>query len=369
MGRDSPFGPVTRDLIQAQAAWSQPTAENSLHVPGTPLSSCSPRSTNLIPDPTTRSATVRETRTSPDAALETIRAPMWTASPPMSSPRSSISPAWTPERAGTATLDETDRAIRCHRKRESARPARFRSPGRPESAARDSSTERNVPNRVDAGQRRLRFRGVNADGFLAAVDSARPLVAMPEVAAAWEHPSSLAGLTVGALTAHLVQAVATVDDRLDRDIAEGVEPIDAVGYYLGTLHGKQTSASVRDTTALGDTERAAPGHAALVAHLDEARKRLGSRLPVEPPERLVRVAGGRNMRLDEYLATRVLAVVVHADDLAVSVRQPSPTFPDQCGDAIASLLVGMSRRRHGDTAVIRAFTRHERDTVEALRVF
>ena len=45
-----------------------------------------PRSANARPEPTTRSLTVRETSTSPGPASAAIRAPMWTASPRMSSP-------------------------------------------------------------------------------------------------------------------------------------------------------------------------------------------------------------------------------------------------------------------------------------------
>lgn len=41
---------------------------NSLHRMGTPLRSCSPRSTSSIPDPTIRSFTVLETSTSPGSA-------------------------------------------------------------------------------------------------------------------------------------------------------------------------------------------------------------------------------------------------------------------------------------------------------------
>src|ERR671918_1014720 len=44
------------------------TATNRRHRPGTPLSSCSPRSSKAIPDPATRSFTVDETSTSPGPA-------------------------------------------------------------------------------------------------------------------------------------------------------------------------------------------------------------------------------------------------------------------------------------------------------------
>ena len=47
----------------------QPRTANKRHMPGRPLSSCSPRSTKWRSDPTTRSTTVRDTSTTPDAAL------------------------------------------------------------------------------------------------------------------------------------------------------------------------------------------------------------------------------------------------------------------------------------------------------------
>jgi hypothetical protein len=52
----------------------QSIAEKSFHDPGTPFNSHSPHSSNAMPDPTTRSFTVLETRTSPGAAKEPTRA-------------------------------------------------------------------------------------------------------------------------------------------------------------------------------------------------------------------------------------------------------------------------------------------------------
>ena len=53
-------------------------------MPGTPRNSTLPRSSKPVPEPTTRSRTVRETRISPAPAWPTIRAAMCTAIPPMS---------------------------------------------------------------------------------------------------------------------------------------------------------------------------------------------------------------------------------------------------------------------------------------------
>ena len=74
------------------------------------------------------------------------------------------------------------------------------------------------------------------------------------------------------------------------------------------------------------------------------------------------------MLLDDYLITRLLEVVVHTDDLAVSLGIEPPDFPRPATAAVIDCLLEVARRRHGDIAVVRAFTRRERDRPEALRV-
>ena len=49
-----------------------------------------------------------------------------------------------------------------------------------------------------------------------AVDAAAALIASNEVAARWEEPSALSGMTVGALAAHLVRAAGATLAYLDR---------------------------------------------------------------------------------------------------------------------------------------------------------
>jgi hypothetical protein len=51
------------------------------------LSGCSPRSLKVIPDPVTKSVTVRDTKTSPGCARAWTLAAMWTPIPATSSPR------------------------------------------------------------------------------------------------------------------------------------------------------------------------------------------------------------------------------------------------------------------------------------------
>ena len=84
----------------ARGPWR--STASSCQVPGTPRSSTLPRSSKPVPEPTTRSRTVRETRISPAPAWPRIRAAMCTAIPPMSASSSSHSPVWMPARISDA---------------------------------------------------------------------------------------------------------------------------------------------------------------------------------------------------------------------------------------------------------------------------
>jgi len=74
----------------------QPTTLWRRQRPGTPLSSCSPASSNCKPEPATRSFTVRETMTSPAPAIAATRAPIDTVRPLHLSSMTSHSPVCTP---------------------------------------------------------------------------------------------------------------------------------------------------------------------------------------------------------------------------------------------------------------------------------
>jgi hypothetical protein len=209
---------------------------------------------------------------------------------------------------------------------------------------------------------------MSIDVFLAAAESVRPLIAAPQVAAAWEEPSALAEMTVGGLTAHLVYALASINAHPNKPVPE-TEPIDTVTYYVSGSDTDVISDSVREAVSARSREQAQPGPAAVLADFDDALNRVRIWLPAQTPDRVMRVPIGRSMRLADFLVVRLVEVFVHADDLAVSVDLPAPALTAGSSDALIALFLGMCRRRHGDRAVIGAFTRRERDTVDALRAF
>jgi uncharacterized protein (TIGR03083 family) len=209
------------------------------------------------------------------------------------------------------------------------------------------------------------------DLLLEAVDAAAPLLGSAELRAGWNGQSALAEWTVAGVAGHLARSARAVLDYLDAPApAPDALPVPAAAYYDAVLPpvfdpDDRVHVGIR---ARGE-EAASAGPDAVAAWFAETRAALAARLPAEPPDRLLRVGGGVVMRLDDYLLTRLVEVTVHTDDLAVSIGVPTPAFPPVVSDAVLGYLTTVARERHGDLAVLRAFTRRERDTRQALRVF
>lgn len=197
--------------------------------------------------------------------------------------------------------------------------------------------------------------------FLEASRIARDLVAAPEVVEAWDQPSALADLSVRGLAGHLTRATTLVEACLDRGEPEG-EPISPARYFNTALADPSVDVGVRQK----GEETAAVGHIALLATLDATLARLATRLEAEPADRKVAVFLDMVLTVDDYLATRLVELAVHVDDLAVSVGLPTPAMPL---DTAVATLVEVARDRHGDLAVLRALSRRERAAPTTLVVF
>lgn len=207
---------------------------------------------------------------------------------------------------------------------------------------------------------------------MASLGPARAVLASPEVAGRWESPSALAEMTVGALAGHLLRAATTLHASL-ASTPGGGSSFDAAGYFLsieglagpgGIDLGSPLHAGIRQRAM----SEGAGGAGDVLARWDETASRLADALRSESPERVVAAREGRPMTLGEYTVTRLVELVVHTDDLAASVGVDAPPFPSDAYDLVVGCLVEMAVRRHGPGAVVRALTRRERDTVEALRV-
>jgi mycothiol maleylpyruvate isomerase-like protein len=190
----------------------------------------------------------------------------------------------------------------------------------------------------------------------------------------FDGPSALAEFSVRGLAGHLRRAMTVVETYLDQPApaassTTGPERLSAAGYYANVLPADGDLDSEFNRSIRQRGLESAPGRPDdFVVGWGETVGRVITRLEQEPDDRLVQVYGGLVLTLDEYLVTRLIELVVHADDLAASLdAEPALLSPAATGLVIATL-VEVARIRHGDTAVVRALTRRERDASEALRV-
>lgn len=197
------------------------------------------------------------------------------------------------------------------------------------------------------------------------------LVRSREVADAWESPSVLEGYSLGGLCGHTYQAVRRVVSVLDEPAEPGTPVVEPAEYYARSASfepGVKESGMHVALRAAGE-ELAASGPVALAERFDVLRTTLEVRLADASPATLVPVVTmpGTASRLDAYLDTRCVELVVHADDVASSVTVPAPAMPLLAYRRATAVLLELAVGRAGPAEVVRAFARPERATPGALR--
>jgi uncharacterized protein (TIGR03083 family) len=209
------------------------------------------------------------------------------------------------------------------------------------------------------------------EAFFLAGEATAAVVGSPEVAAAWSAPSALADYRVGELVGHTLVATA----RLELVLSEE-EPVGATVVDLPTFYGTNrvddpstTDGGFHPLIRAVGAESAERGPEAVAAELRGTLDRLRPLVAGADPGRLVSVLNVRNgaTTLEEYLRTRVVELVVHGDDLAVSVGLASGVAP-AAADVVLGVCLELARARSGDLAVLRAFVRRERAEADVLRV-
>lgn len=196
--------------------------------------------------------------------------------------------------------------------------------------------------------------------FLDTAEVASGLLRSPVLAERWERPSALDRFRVSGLAGHTARAVFNVERWLAGQPQAGEVPVDAVGYFASDLGPAPhlEEAVPRRIRELGEREAAA-GPAALAEEFDAARARLAARLPAVSLDRPVGVFA-HVLPLGQCLLTRLVELVVHIDDLAVSLGVPTPPLPADAVDAVTVCLSRVALARHGSLPVLRALTRRER---------
>ncbi len=191
-----------------------------------------------------------------------------------------------------------------------------------------------------------------------AVDAAADLMSRPSVAAGWDEPSALAGMTVGGLSAHLVRAAGATLAYLDRTPSDA-EPTDDLLTPITYFHAAVDSPIHEQIKAVSANESAI-GHEAMAAKCRDLTEQLRQRLAVEPTDRLVGALGGRMLTLDDFCRTRLIEVLLHLDDLAVSVGESRPETDPEGVAIVVDIIEGIARHLHGDWEVLYALARSER---------
>jgi hypothetical protein len=191
-----------------------------------------------------------------------------------------------------------------------------------------------------------------------AVEAAAELMCRQSVGAAWDQPSALEGMTVGGLAAHLVRAAGATTAYLDRTPADA-EPEGDLLTPMTYFHAAVDS-PIHDQIKRVSADESAIGHMAMATKCSDLAEHLCQRLADEPADRLIGALGGRMLTLDDFCRTRLIEVLLHLDDLAVSVGERRPETAPEGVAIVIDIIEGIARRRHGDWEVIYALARSER---------
>jgi uncharacterized protein (TIGR03083 family) len=148
---------------------------------------------------------------------------------------------------------------------------------------------------------------------------------------------------------------------LDAEVPPDAPPVSAADYFLtvGDPDDPLDAPRQRMVREIGERD-AGNGPDDLAERFDAARARMATRLEQEDPDRLVVLFGPTALTLNEALITRLIEMVVHVDDLAVSLDVPTPDVPDEAAETVILTMARIARKRRGDLPLIRALSRRER---------
>jgi hypothetical protein len=210
--------------------------------------------------------------------------------------------------------------------------------------------------------------------FLQAAGYAGEILAWPEIGVAWDSPSALARMTVSAVAGHLFLVLRRVDKHLDEPGDQSSETVSTAGAPASPEQQWPRIERPEDLDRPDSVRVRVDGEhvaawgweavrTAYVLRTEKLRGRLAGPLP-----RTVSFGAGR-MDFGDYLVTRIVELLVHADDLAASVGVTPPHPPRESATLAIEVLAEGARGVYGDLEILRALTRPERTRRPAPSVY
>jgi hypothetical protein len=203
--------------------------------------------------------------------------------------------------------------------------------------------------------------------LLDSCDRVVPLFESRALAERWSAPNALSDWSNRGLAGHLARSAYNLERALAARERIGADVHDAVSYYVATPAEPADSPVGQRIRQLGELE-ATHGPAELAQSFLDCVSRLRRRQPTIDPASLV-VLFGRTLSVHDCAIDCLLELVVHADDLAVSLGLPTPTFAPAALDLVIDTLTRISRHRHGEVALIRTLARSERAPRKGISAF
>ncbi len=207
----------------------------------------------------------------------------------------------------------------------------------------------------------LTFAGtLDRSAVTVAVDQLTDLVGSAEVADAWDRESALPGLTVGGLARHLVSQSECAVEFLTTPGPPQAQVLTLVGHY-GRVDWLHAPVNAPENTSIRDdfNQMGSAGLTEALEALSRSREHLGAAIDLAGPTTYVPWQDCA-LPTDDFLVVRLMEIVVHADDLACSVGVAAPAFSPEVVEPVLALLAALGARRHGQAAVLRTLSRHER---------
>jgi hypothetical protein len=199
-----------------------------------------------------------------------------------------------------------------------------------------------------------------AEQFVDAAAIACRLASASEVVERWGEESACSGMTVGGLTHHLTDQIRTTVEFVGGGPSDE-PPITLAEFYrlAGWVWAPPNAAmhvGLRDEANADAVAGPRTLADRLPADLDRLREVLAD-VATRSPDTVFVPWEGVAVSTRDWLVSRAVELVVHADDLAVSVGLPTPEMPEPVVAAALGAMSSLAVERHGQSAVVRTLAR------------